>query len=115
MNAQNNNDHTYPIVSLLLISYNNCEYIYEALDSILEQSYCNIELIVSDDCSSDFNKRKIKQYIKKRHSNIKRLIINKNAKNMGTVRHLEYLRSICHGQLVTVIAADDKYCSDNAI
>ncbi len=106
----------YPVVSLFLISYNNCEFIFEALDSIFEQSYCNIELVISDDCSHNFKKREIIRYIKKKKPhNIKRIKINKNHKNMGTVRHLAFLRKISNGQLITVIAADDKYCSKDAI
>ena len=114
MNGQINKD--FPLVSIFLISYNNCEYIYEALDSIVGQSYCNIELVVSDDCSIDFKRKHIKKYIKeKKQPNIRNVIVNKNPKNVGTVRHLELLRKMSTGQLVCVIAADDKFCSTDAV
>ena len=42
-----------PLVSVVVITYNSASTIIETLDSIREQSYKNIELIISDDCSKD--------------------------------------------------------------
>ena len=42
-----------PLVSIGVVTYNSGEFIIETLDSIKAQTYPNIELIVSDDCSSD--------------------------------------------------------------
>jgi len=54
--------HTFPI-SIILISYNNFKYIFEALDSIFRQTYGNIQLIISDDASKDFNLKKLNKYL----------------------------------------------------
>ena len=43
----------YPLVSVFVVSYNAADYICETLESIKAQTYQNIELIVSDDHSSD--------------------------------------------------------------
>ncbi len=107
--------HTFPI-SIILISYNNFKYIFEALDSIFRQTYGNIQLIISDDASKDFNLKKLNKYLAAhRTQNISDIIINVNKTNMGTVRHLEYVRSKCVGELITVIAADDAYADEYAI
>lgn len=42
-----------PLVTVCIITYNSSEFIIEALDSVFDQTYQNIELIVSDDCSQD--------------------------------------------------------------
>lgn len=42
-----------PLVTVCIITYNSSEFIIEALDSVFDQTYQNIELIVSDDCSKD--------------------------------------------------------------
>lgn len=44
---------TEPLVSVCIITYNSSKYIYEALESVKNQTYQNIELIISDDCSTD--------------------------------------------------------------
>lgn len=104
------------LFSLLLISYNNFSFIFEALDSIFIQTYPNIELIISDDGSSDFDIKKLQKYIKKnKPENFISIKININKENLGTVKHLEYLHNICNGELITVLAADDAFASANAL
>lgn len=103
-------------ISIILISYNNFQYIFEALDSIFIQSYPNIQLIISDDASEKFDLKMLEKYIKKhRTPNISDIRININAQNMGTVKHLEYVRKMCSGELITIIAADDAFADEFAI
>jgi glycosyltransferase involved in cell wall biosynthesis len=46
-------DASKPLVSVFIVTYNSSDYIIEALDSVRNQTYPNIELVVSDDCSTD--------------------------------------------------------------
>lgn len=103
-------------VSIILLSYNNFNYIFESLKSIFKQTYDNIELIISDDCSNDFDKVKLLKFLKKRKSaNIKEVIINQNEQNLGTVKHIEKLRNMSTGDLITSLAADDAYAEKKSI
>ena len=51
-----------PKVSVILTSYNHGKYIREAIDSVLNQTYADFELIIWDDCSSDDSWRIINNY-----------------------------------------------------
>lgn len=55
--------HKTPLVSIIAINYNNGAWVLETLDSIAEQSYSNIELIIVDDCSTDNSPGLIKEWI----------------------------------------------------
>ena len=51
-------------IDILLATYNGEKYLKELLDSILNQTYKNIRLIISDDCSKDNTREILKEYSK---------------------------------------------------
>lgn len=53
-----------PLVSVIITTYNRFEFLCRAIDSVLCQTYENIEIIVVDDCSSDGTEERIKKYFK---------------------------------------------------
>ena len=58
---------TYPLVSIVVVTYNQSKYIIECIESILLQDYPNKEIIVVDDCSTDNTKEILSEYIIKYH------------------------------------------------
>ena len=55
----------YPLVSIIVPYKNTANYLPECLDSILEQSYANFELIIVNDNSTDSSKAIVESYAKK--------------------------------------------------
>ena len=53
-----------PLVSILVANHNNAKYIGEALGSIVNQTYSNIEIVVVDDASTDDSVVVIEEFIK---------------------------------------------------
>jgi len=107
-----------PLVSIHVLSYKNTEYLCECLDSIFSQTYDNIELIVSNDGADNFDIGFVTSYAKrKKKSNIKNLIVNKNEYNVGTVKHCNIALDLSNsdGQYVMFIACDDSYNNENVI
>ena len=74
-------------IDILLATYNGEKYVKEQIDSILNQSYKNIRLIISDDCSTDKTREIIEEYRKKD----KRIKIYMQEKNLGVVKNIEFL------------------------
>lgn len=97
-----------PLISIIVPVYKNYKYIYENLDSILAQDYSNIEIIVTDDASDDFDKKAVEKYLKtKSDKNIKNFIVHQNVKNLGTVKNLNNAIKLSKGDYITFLAADD--------
>ena len=107
-----------PLVSVIIVAYKNYDVIYDAINSTLNQDYPNIELIISNDGSDDFDIGEIKKLFsdyKDRLPNLARVLIRNNSTNVGTVKHVNQAVSQCNGKYFKLLAADDIFLCDNAI
>ena len=93
----------HPLISIALCTYNGEKYLSEQLDSIVKQTYKNIEIISVDDCSSD-NTLKILQEYAERYPIIK---VFSNSKNKGYTKNFEYAISLCKGEYISISDQDD--------
>jgi glycosyltransferase involved in cell wall biosynthesis len=96
-----------PLVSIILTSYNQPELLEKAFDSLINQTYKNIEIIIVDDCSSNpLNKILINQYCT-RYPNIVRCIIH--PKNIGIAKNKNSGFRAAAGDYLTYLDGDDYY------
>jgi glycosyltransferase involved in cell wall biosynthesis len=95
------------LFSVILLHYNQQQYIKQSLNSIFEQNYPNIELIIADDCSiGDLNW--IKEYVDENKTrNIKNVRYQFNEKNVGTVKNVNQAIRKVNGKYAMLFAADD--------
>lgn len=101
-----------PLLSVITLTYNNLRYLPETIDSILTQSYQNLELIISDDASIDFNIGYWKSYIRERYPQFDgRVIIRKNEVNLGTVSHCNVAIKCSSGKYVKLLSSGDLFAS----
>jgi glycosyltransferase involved in cell wall biosynthesis len=98
--------NSQPLVSLYLVSFNQEKYIEKAVRSALSQTYSNLEIVISDDCSLDQTYQIIKN-ITNSYSGRHKITINRNATNLGLIRHVNSHINICHGELIVGMAGDD--------
>jgi glycosyltransferase involved in cell wall biosynthesis len=93
------------LISVILPSYNHAHYIGEAIDSVLQQSHSNFELIVVDDGSTDNSLEVIKSYSDERISIIEQ-------SNSGAHNAINRGLNIAHGEYLTILNSDDRYYPD---
>ena len=91
-------------VSVLVLTYNAAHFIRESLDSVLEQGYENLQVVVSDDASGDGTQDIIKEYSDKY---LGKFTINLNETNVGITRNANIALSLCTGMFVAFHAGDD--------
>lgn len=96
-----------PLVSIIVSSYNHEAYINDCLDSLLNQTYSNLELIICDDCSKDDTYKIIESRYEELKSRFTNCNIMKNKQNLGVTKNLNKLLSFVHGDYIKGIASDD--------
>ncbi len=94
------------LVSYLLFAYNQEEYIREAVLAALSQDYEHLELIFSDDCSSDRTFHIIED-LARTYQGSHKIVLNRNRTNLGVTRHLNKLVDMSSGRLIVGAAGDD--------
>ncbi len=62
------NTGEYPLVSIVLTTYNGEKYLPQQLDSLFAQTYSNIEIIALDDCSKDNTTTVLEEYASRHHN-----------------------------------------------
>ena len=90
-------------IDVLLATYNGEKYIKEQIDSILKQTYKNIRLIISDDCSTDNTVRILEEYKEKDN----RIEIYTQTENLGVVKNIEFLLKKVENELYMLSDQDD--------
>jgi len=92
-----------PLVSIALCTYNGEKYLVEQLDSIVNQSYPNIEIIAVDDCSSDGTVDILKAYAEK----YPYFQVYENEINLGYIKNFEKAIRLCTGEFIALADQDD--------
>jgi glycosyltransferase involved in cell wall biosynthesis len=98
---------TNPLVSFCLFAYNQEAYVKEAVESALKQTYSPLEIIISDDCSSDATFQIIQDTVKA-YTGPHKVILNRNVKNLGLGQHFsEVCGNMSAGDYIVVLGGDD--------
>lgn len=95
-------------IDILMATYNGERYLKEQIDSILNQTYSNIRLIISDDCSTD----KTIQILKEYEIKDKRVKVYYQKKNLGVVKNFEFLLRKVENELYALSDQDDIWLPD---
>jgi glycosyltransferase involved in cell wall biosynthesis len=92
-----------PIVSVLVPTYNYARYLDEAIQSVLNQTFKDFELIIVDDQSTDNTDEIIEKYLED-----PRISYYKNPKNLGLVANFNRCMEYSKGEYLKFLLADDK-------
>ena len=92
-----------PLVSVICLCYNHSKFVIESIESVLSQSYTNIELIIVDDASTDDSQSVIRAFIKE----FTRVSFIPLTKNIGNCKAFNIGWQASTGDYVIDLAADD--------
>ena len=96
-----------PLVSVVVVTYNSSKTILDTLNSIAAQTYKNVELIVTDDCSKDDTVVIVQAWIKENQERFVRVELVISETNTGTVKNINRGTRVSKGKWIKGIAGDD--------
>ena len=100
------NQDVNPLVTFVLLTYNQSQYVREAIEGALSQTYSNLEILISDDCSTD-NTWDVVQNAVADYSGPHKIQLNRNDPNMGINEHVNKTARLASGELMVMAAGDD--------
>ncbi|MBC7523550.1 MAG: glycosyltransferase [Flavobacterium sp.] len=92
-----------PLVTVICLCYNHSKYVVESLNSVLNQEYKNVELIIVDDFSTDNSVIVIENWLKDKPNTL--FIINET--NIGSTKSFNKALNLANGDYILDLAADD--------
>ena len=97
------------MVSVFVITYNSASYIKETLDSVKRQTYKNLELVISDDCSTDNTVEICRAWIEENRENFVRTELVSTPHNMGVAGNCNNAIRATTGVWLKGLSGDDKF------
>lgn len=108
------NSEERPLVSFCMTSHNRAKYVREALQSILDQTYDSLEIVICDDCSTDGTDKIIEEMVDSyrkaggRHP----VVFKRNEKNLNILQNYQQCFRMGHGELLVTGSDDDVQMPD---
>lgn len=97
-----------PLVSVIIITYNSSSFVLETLESIKKQTYRNIELVVSDDCSTDGTVAVVEEWLNANSKYFTKTKLVAADKNEGISANCNKGVRSTSGEWIKLLAGDDK-------
>lgn len=104
--AGKNLEFVKPLVSVIIPTYNSQKYIKDCLDSVISQTYRNIEIIIADDCSKDETLKIVEQY------KDERIKILTSKTNKGPADARNRATELANGKYIAFLDSDDYWALD---
>ena len=101
-----------PLISMVLSSYRQKEFVLPALEALFKQTYSPLEIVVSDDCSLDGSYEALEEMVERYRSTPSsrakhKIILLSNVRNVGNAKNFERAYRAASGELIINCDGDD--------
>lgn len=103
-----------PLISFCLFAYNQERYIREAVEGAFSQTYSPLEIILSDDCSTDRTFSIMKEMAEV-YNGPSKITLNRNEENLELAEHINKIVAIANGEWLVFAAGDDISSPDRTV
>lgn len=95
-----------PLITFMIVAYNQEQYVGEAVAGAFSQTYCPLEILLSDDCSTD-RTYDVMERMAAEYRGVHHVRLNRTDRNLGLGGHISALMELTRGELIVVAASDD--------
>jgi len=103
------------LISVIIITYKEFDFLKEAIDSVLIQDYSNIELIISDDASPNFDKKHIKNMLNNKGDIISNFVVTTKERNGGITSNVNHALKHVSGEFIFLLDGDDIFYNSQVL
>lgn len=97
----------HPLISYVVTTYNIEQYVEESVRCAFSQTYSQLEIVLSDDCSTDHT-FDIMQKMAKEYKGPHKIILNRNESNLGITKHMNKVyMELATGEIIVAAHGDD--------
>ena len=100
------------MVSVIVPCFNHEKYIDSFIDSILAQSFDDVELFICDDCSNDSSWETLQVRKDELEKKFKKVVLSRHEQNIGITRTLNEMVKASSGEWIKPVASDDMMARD---
>lgn len=100
------------LISVVIPTYKRSEFLIRSIESVFNQTYKNIEVIVVDDNGDNEYRKKTKQRLKEKYSDNDRLIYIENSENIGAANSRNRGAGLSKGEYLCFLDDDDVFIKD---
>jgi len=104
-----------PIVTIITLTYRKFDKIFSTINSVFNQTYPNIEYIISDDGSEDFPRKKIDGYIEANCPHSLRCTVMQKKENVVTVKNFNDAYKKAQGEYLINLSCGDVFFDENVV
>ena len=99
----------YPLVSMCVMFHNQIDYLTRTLAGVFLQDYSPLEIIISDDGSTDGTYELLQKLLERLKADYPQIpvVLNHNEKALGVLGNREKVYSLAHGELLINVDGDD--------
>jgi glycosyltransferase involved in cell wall biosynthesis len=95
-----------PLVTFYVMTYNQARFVRQAVEAALAQTYSPLQIVLSDDCSTDGTFDIIQDAVKG-YSGPHMVVLNRNDRNLGISEHVNRIIELSVGELIIAADGDD--------
>ena len=98
----------YPLVSIVVVTYNSSKHVLETLESVKDQTYPNLELIITDDCSTDNTVEICSEWLEKNQTRFNGVQLITSGINTGITANRNRGNFAATGEWIKHVDGDDR-------